>query len=152
MSRIHVGFGVMPSSESVTPHEVENYRDASGREAGDVDGYIFLDQENVRYVWVAECELREEGNEGQPTTCDKVEKLVRKIEAVQNYEMQRTLSDVQEVRVKGYLVTNAESCHESAEKLIEDNGFQFVPLKMPNGWTKNLHWHLRNEDVTPFAL
>lgn len=146
MDRIRSKFGVAPQSVRVTPGEVFNYQDSSGRRGGEVDVYLYLQYRNIRYVWIAECELREEGNEGQPTAIEKIDKLKRKVKAVTAFECAQNNGNTN-IHVKGYLVTNASNPHDSTRETIEDWALQFISVIMPKGWATNFHWILRDQDI-----
>ncbi|MGB3058896.1 MAG: hypothetical protein WBE17_04070 [Anaerolineae bacterium] len=143
MQRAYHKYGIAPFFERKTPSQVYHYRDSEGVEAAEIDCYIYLDVNGTRYVWIAECELREEGNEGQPTTKDKVEKLARRVEAAQAFEVKRTDLFVE---AKGYLVTNAKSLLPRAESTVTTHNLQFVSVIMPENWTPDMHWTLPEQD------
>ena len=143
MQRVYQKYSVMPCFERVTPSQVYHYQDSDGVEAAEIDCYIYLDVNGTRYVWIAECELREEGNEGRPTIEDKVAKLARRVEAAQAFEVKRTNLFVE---AKGYLVTNATSLLPLAETIVTDHNLQFVSVTMSKNWTPNMHWILHEQD------
>lgn len=148
MQRVHHNLGGMPCFRKPTPGNVENYQDEAGQIAGEIDVYLYLDSPEIRYVWVCECELREAGNEGQPTTNEKIQKLRRKVEAVRAFES----TQAKTVIVKGYLVTNAKHMCAAAEKTANEHGIYFCNVSMPERWTANYRWILSERDIIPFDI
>jgi len=148
MRRVYQDIGRMPCFHKPTPGKVEYYTDAAGQNAGEIDVYLYLDLPEARYVWVCECELREAGNEAQPTTNEKMPKLHRKVDAVKAFES----TQAETVIVKGYLVTNAKQMHPEAEKIASERGLCFCSVRMPERWTTNHRWILSERDIKPFDL
>lgn len=146
--RIRTQTGQIPSSRKPTPGQVARYKDSTGHEAGEIDVYLCVDTSEERLIWVCECELREAGNEGQPTTRDKVLKLRRKVEAVKDFE--RTQKS--EVVVRGFIVTNAETLSPDAKEVMTGCDFQYCRVTMPKKWQTNYRWELTGNDISPFDL
>lgn len=142
--RIGRKYGRMPYLERITPTEIMDYQCSDGGCSGEVDVYLYLDFPDHQFVWIGECELREEGNEGVYTDTDKVRKLVRKIEGVRNFETGRCRTPV---IVKGYLITNANSVETAAQRALASESLTFVHAKMPLGWTGNFNWQLHDTEV-----
>jgi hypothetical protein len=138
-------YQLMPLFKRKAPGQVERIPGAVGKQAGEIDGYLFMQIDMLRHIWICECELREEGNETSPTTEEKMSKLAKKVKSVENYEQTLTNGNI---IVKGYLVTNAQDMSADAEKVAQENNLQFVGARMPKGWTEDIHWHLREKDVT----
>lgn len=148
MQRIYEQFTQMPCSRQPTPREVEEYTGTSGFKAGEVDVYLYIDLPEARYVWVCECELREVGNEGQPTTKKKALGLQRKVEAVRAFESSCGKRTV----VKGYLVTNATQIRSEARQVTVDCGFHYCKVTMPNKWSTDYRWRLTSSNIADFGL
>jgi hypothetical protein len=148
MQRVYQDFAGMPCFRKPTPSQVENYKDEAGKIAGEIDVYLYLDLPEARYVWVCECELREAGNEGQPTTEEKVLKLRRKVEAARAFEMSQGRTAV----VKGYMITNAHEPLPQANTIIEACELQFCSVTMPKKWETDYRWCLRPDAIELLAL
>ncbi len=142
-------YGLMPSLERITPKNVYHYRCADGHCSGEVDVYLYLDLPDCRLVWIGECELREEGNEGVFTNLEKVMKLLRKVEGVRSFEQERCKT---QVFVRGYLVTNAEGLAAAALRVANRESLEFVHAKMQIGWTGMAHWQLEDDDIANYTL
>jgi hypothetical protein len=142
--KIFEKYQIMPRFRRKAPGQVERFLNSDGKQAGEVDGYLFLQKDMLYYFWICECELREEGNETSPTTEEKMSKLARKVEAVKNYEQNCTNGNI---TVKGYLVTNAQTMSQGAQALAHEHNLQFIHTRMPQGWTENIHWYLKEADV-----
>lgn len=148
INRVHKKFALMPGNRQPTPSEVEEYTDASGDKAGEVDVYLCVDTPEARHIWVCECELREMGNEGQPTTKEKVQKLGRKVDAIKAFES----SCGKRTNVKGYLVTNATQMHPAAHQLLEDCDLRYCQVTMPKRWSTDYRWRLTDDNISPFEI
>lgn len=148
MQRVYLDLTRMPCFRKPTPGNVQNYKDKAGEIAGEIDVYLYLDLPEARYVWVCECELREVGNEGQPTTEEKVRKLRRKIEAARVFEE----SQGKVVVAKGYMITNARELLPQANTIMEDCGFQFCSVSMPRKWATDYRWCLPSEAIERLEL
>lgn len=147
--KIFEKYAIMPCFRRRTPGQVERHHDIGDRQAGEVDGYLYLEREAVLEVWICECELREEGNEFSLTIEEKMSKLARKVEGARAFERS---SSSRQVNVKGYLITNAVGMSPDAEALAHINNLQFVHTTMPAGWTENIHWQLKATDVQKIDL
>jgi hypothetical protein len=147
--RIGRKYGRMPSLERITPTEIMDYECANGKRSGEVDAYLYLDFSDHRLVWITECELREEGNEGVLTDTAKVRKLIRKIEGVRSFEQGRCGTPV---KVRGYLMTNAIGVETAARRVLNRESLDFVHTKMPIGWTGNFGWQLADAEVAAYGL
>lgn len=141
--KIYQVFGHLPRSRKPTPPQVEAHQDSSGKRAGEVDVYLYVDVAGTRYVWICECELREAGNEGKPTSKQKVLKLRRKIEAVEAFEQ----APGRTVVLKAYMVTNATTCAPAARRIMAGCDIQYCQVKMPKDWTTNYRWCLADNNI-----
>lgn len=147
--RIFEKYRSMPCFRQRTPGQVERHQSTDNHRAGEIDGYLFLAMKTGVQVWICECELREEGNEHSLTTEDKVSKLVRKIEGVRAFEQSNRYDFV---NVKGFLITNAVAMSQNAQQMAVKNNIQYVYAKMPEGWTENYHWQLRDDYLNRIEL
>lgn len=147
-NRVYQQYGQLPYSWQPTPGQVEKHCDPAGDKAGEIDVYLYVDIQEIRNVWVCECELRETGNEGQPTTAEKVLKLRRKVDAARAFEE----SQGKAVVVRGYMITNARELLPQANTIMEDCGFQFCSVSMPKKWATDYRWCLRPEAIERLVL
>jgi hypothetical protein len=140
MERVYKRFGVMPRFEPSRQKFL--CRDKPGIGEVEFDCYVFLDIGGIRHVWIAECELKREGNEARKTDAEKIKQLGDQLEAVESFEKERTHLPVQ---AKGYLVTNAIAMVPDASRIAQAHGIQFLSVKLPMDWTANMHWTLQEE-------
>lgn len=143
VEKIYQVFGQLPCSRKPTPSQVEQHQNSFGERAGEVDVYLYVDTADTRYIWVCECELREAGNEGKPTSKRKVLKLRRKIEAVEAFEQ----APGRTVVLKAYMVTNATTCDPAARQVMAERNIQYCRVKMPKDWTTNYRWCLADNNI-----
>lgn len=147
--RIYDIYRKMPQFHRVTPDEAYNYKISDRKKAGEIDKYLYIETEEEKFVWICECELREEWNELSPTKEKKMQKLINKLRGVTLFEQGQC---TKRLVIQGYFATNALEMMSGASTLADEHSVKRIRATMPTGWTENTHWFLRDSDVEKFDV
>lgn len=119
----------------------------SALDGGDVDVYVWLDNDTQRNVWIGECKLQR-FKDAHQVPLKKVKQLKVRLPIVTEYERTKISAD-KEVRVNSIVISNARDMEPEAWELAHAIGAVFWHIELSEDWKDKQQWYIAK--VTEYA-